>query len=505
MHRYLTLVLMLAGCAAAPAQESAPQTQPETQPESQPESGPSPTEAINYAALRNAEFLAIPDDERAWPIYAKIQATLAPHLRDLRPVQTARPGDDNWAQATAVLDKMPEILPLVEELQQRPTLAWIWADQLPTEWVRTLRGPDATPPEPSPNPRLTDIALPYVVAIRTAGTCLRIEALRAAEAGDVNRAIEILEYAPTLARHLEETRVVATCIGAIALQGGVIVEGTLQVTDLGGDALTPAQLDRLDALLDTVGHQKFTTDLIADERSVFDDAIDNIYNETDPLGDPQISVAGAGKLMMLSGSTVPPELDPASDMPDENKQAGIQKFRTMALSYEESCDGWQRAWDTTAEEASRPIWTWTAPPGFEMLRAESAVAAADGRTLPYMLFVSSFNRIAEFCELLRIQTDAARVAVALQRYHNQHNTWPDSLDALVPDALPAIPADWVDGQPLRYTLDAEGQPALYSIGPDGDDDNAKPLPPGAGERYVYPSQRESRPQVIPDGDWVLWP
>ena len=502
---------MLAGCAAATAQDAVPAHQPAVPasqpaaPAPQPDAAALPAETINYAALRNAEFLDLPDAERAWPIYAEIQAILAPHLRQLRPVQTAKPGDDEWPQATALLDQMPKLLPLVEELRSRPTLAWMWADALPAEWVRALRGPDVTPPEPSSNPRLTDIALPYVNTIRTAGTCLRLEALRAAEAGDIDRALDILELAPLMARHLEETRVVATCIGAIALQGGVIVEGVLQITDLAGDSLTPAQLDRLDALLGTVTHQKFTTDLIADERAVFTDAIDNIYNETDPLGDPQISVAGAGKLMMLSGSSVPPDLDPATDIPEENKQAAIERFRAMALSYEESYGGWQRAWDAAAAESSPPVWTWTGPPGFESLRAESESAAANNRTLPHMLFVSSYHRIAEFCELLRVQTDAARVAVALQRYHNQHDAWPESLDALVPDALPAIPADWVDGQPLRYTRSEDGQPALYSIGPDGDDDNAKPLPQGAGERYVYPSQRESRPQVIPDGDWVLWP
>jgi|GEM_PF-3535217 len=505
MHSSLTLALMLAGCAIAAAQDSTPPSQPEAPTEVQPESGPLPAEPINYAALRNAQFLAIPDAERAWPVYAELQAILAPRLRELRPLQTAKPGDDDWDQATALLDQMPQLLPLIEELQAKPNLAWIWADALPAEWVRALRGPDVTPPEPSPNPRLTDIALPYVNTIRAAGTCIRLEALRAAEAGNIDRAIEILENAPIMARHLEETRVVATCIGAIALQGGVIVEGVIQLTDLAGDSLTPAQLDRLDALLESVTHQKFTTDLIADERSIFADAIDNIYNEIDPLGDPQISVAGAGKLMTLAGSTIPPDLDPATDIPEENKQAAIQRFRTMALSYEESYDAWQRAWDTVTAEASQPVWTWTAAPGLESLRAESAAAAENNRTLPYMLFVSSYHRIAEFCELLRVQTDAARVAVALQRYHNQHDAWPESLDALVPDALPVIPADWVDGQPLRYTLSEEGQPALYSIGPDGDDDNAKPLPQGAGERYVYPSQREARPQVIPDGDWVLWP
>ena len=492
MHRFTAVSLTLVACAAS-AQES------------NPDSPALAGAAINYAALHNAEFEGLPESERAWPIYAEIQALLAPHLRALRPVQAAQPGDANWGDAIALLDEIPQLIPLIEQLRARPTLAWPWADAMPAGWVRAQRGPEATVREPSPDPLLTDIVLPYATTIRTAGTLLRLEALRAAEEGDLDRAIEILEHVPTLARHLQETRVTATCVGAIALQGGVLVQGVLQLTNLSGEALSPDHLDRLNALLDTVTHRKFVTDLIADEQSVFADAIDNIYNESDPLGNPQISFAGAGKLMNLSGSTVPPDLDPTTDIPEDKKREAIARFRTMALSYDESIEGWQRAWDTTAEHAAPPVWEWEGRPAFEMLRAESRAAAEDSRTLPHLLFVSGYGRIAEFCELLRVQTDAAYLAVALQRFRNETGAWPTALEELVPRWTPTLPADWVDGQPLRYTQRPAGPPAVYSIGPDGDDDNASPIPAAAGERYVYPAQREFNPGVIPDGDWVLWP
>ena len=207
----------------------------------------------------------------------------------------------------------------------------------------------------------------------------------------------------------------------------------------------------------------------------------------------------------MSGSAIPPDLDPASEMPEEDKRKALEKFRQVVLSYNEATMGWQRAWDATAAESSEPIWTWKDRPSLAMLREESKAAGKSGRALPHLLFVGSFGRIAEFAELLHMRTNAARLAVALQRYHNRTGTWPDSLDALVPDSIDAIPADWVDGNPVRYHPHPDARPTIYSIGPDGDDDDAKPLPPGAGERYIYPPQREANPDAIPDGDWIIWP
>ncbi|MDQ7014004.1 MAG: hypothetical protein Q9O74_08935 [Planctomycetota bacterium] len=507
MHRYPAFVLALSAATALAQPPAA--AQPEPQLDLQPDLQPAPVESPNYAALRNARLETIPDAERAWPLYAQIQAILAPHARTFRTIQGAAPGSSNWPDATALLDSIPTLLPLVEQLQSRPELAWPWTDALPAEWVHTVRGPDAPVGDPSPHPLLSKILLPYVGTIQTAAECVRMEALRAAEQGNSQRAVEILELIPPMVRHLGETRVANTAVGAITVQNTTLVQGVLQLTSLYGDAFSAEDLDRLDGLLAAVTHQKFSPDIIADEETLFADVIDTIYNEFDPLGEPQISVRGAGLLMQLSGSAIPPDLDPDSDMPEESKKTGIARFRTIALSYDETTMGWQRAWDAAAAESSEPVWTWDGRPSLAMLREESSAAAESGRALPHLLFVGSFGRIAELSELLHVRTQAARLAVALQRYHNQTGTWPDALDALVPDTIDAIPADWVDGSPLRYLPsqddNPDAKPTIYSIGPDGDDDDAKALPPGAGEHYIYPAQREANPDAIPDGDWILWP
>jgi hypothetical protein len=67
-------------------------------------------------------------------------------------------------------------------------------------------------------------------------------------------------------------------------------------------------------------------------------------------------------------------------------------------------------------------------------------------------------------------------AIALKRYHLQHGVYPATLDDLVPAFLSALPADFMDGKPLRYKLRPDGDFLLYSVGEDGVDNGGDPTP-----------------------------
>jgi hypothetical protein len=62
----------------------------------------------------------------------------------------------------------------------------------------------------------------------------------------------------------------------------------------------------------------------------------------------------------------------------------------------------------------------------------------------------------------------AAAALAAERYRLAKGRWPERLDDLVPDYLPAVPTDPFDGQPLRLRRTDDGL-MIYSIGPDGTD------------------------------------
>jgi hypothetical protein len=73
----------------------------------------------------------------------------------------------------------------------------------------------------------------------------------------------------------------------------------------------------------------------------------------------------------------------------------------------------------------------------------------------------------------------AATALAIRMYQLDHaGQHPSTLDALVPQYLPAVPGDPFNGEasPLRYIADAQ-EPYIYSVGEDGKDDSAAPTNP----------------------------
>lgn len=76
------------------------------------------------------------------------------------------------------------------------------------------------------------------------------------------------------------------------------------------------------------------------------------------------------------------------------------------------------------------------------------------------------------------QIRTAEAALAIERYRASSGTLPDSLAALVPEYLPAVPEDPYDSQPLRYKKLEHGY-VVYSVDRDGEDNGGKERPPDA--------------------------
>ncbi len=89
-------------------------------------------------------------------------------------------------------------------------------------------------------------------------------------------------------------------------------------------------------------------------------------------------------------------------------------------------------------------------------------------------------------------------AIALHRHRLKHGQFPAALAALVPEFLAEVPRDFMDGQPLRYKLQPDGQFLLWSVGEDFKDDGGDPtsvaVPSGSTDPFNWLKGR----------DWV-WP
>ena len=77
--------------------------------------------------------------------------------------------------------------------------------------------------------------------------------------------------------------------------------------------------------------------------------------------------------------------------------------------------------------------------------------------------------------------------MALERFRQVKNRWPEKLDELVPDFLSAVPLDPFDGNPLRLVRKG---PALivYSVSADKQDNGGtflvNPMQPGSDVGFV---------------------
>jgi hypothetical protein len=98
------------------------------------------------------------------------------------------------------------------------------------------------------------------------------------------------------------------------------------------------------------------------------------------------------------------------------------------------------------------------------------------------------NFLKYFQTTARHQTlvNQALIACALERFHLAHGEYPETLGALVPQFLAAIPHEIVGGQPLHFRRAADGTFILYSVGWDGLDHGG------------------ARGKTVAEGDWV-WP
>ncbi len=86
-------------------------------------------------------------------------------------------------------------------------------------------------------------------------------------------------------------------------------------------------------------------------------------------------------------------------------------------------------------------------------------------------------------------------AIAIARHQLRHGGVPTSLKALVPEYLPILPKDWMDGKPLRYEPKSAHTYLLYSVGEDGKDDGGDPSP----------TQANQKARLIWNGLDAVWP
>jgi hypothetical protein len=109
--------------------------------------------------------------------------------------------------------------------------------------------------------------------------------------------------------------------------------------------------------------------------------------------------------------------------------------------------------------------------------------------------LGSLSRSTVKSDRAETQRSIVLSAIALKRYSLRHGNYPESLDALVPEFLSAVPTDYMDGKPVKYRRNEDGSFTLYSVGEDGKDD---------GGDVSLPADKPNARQLWDRKDFV-WP
>lgn len=110
------------------------------------------------------------------------------------------------------------------------------------------------------------------------------------------------------------------------------------------------------------------------------------------------------------------------------------------------------------------------------------------------VLLPSFGGLIEKCAHAQTDAELADLACALERYRIANGTLPDSLSALAPQFIPAVPHDVINGELMIYQRLDHGRFKLYSVGWNEKDDGGTEVMAKGKTRQIDPKQ----------GDWV-WP
>jgi len=108
------------------------------------------------------------------------------------------------------------------------------------------------------------------------------------------------------------------------------------------------------------------------------------------------------------------------------------------------------------------------------------------------LFAPALDRAAVLYRRICTDRNRFRVVYRLYAYRAEHGKWPERLDQVLSRREQRMWTDAFADGPFGYRLES-GEPLLYSVGEDGDDDGGKPGSATKPDSWNM------------EGDVILWP
>lgn len=468
--------------------------------------GGSPNVAVDYEAKLNERAAAVPEADRAWPIYRDLVIALAARSSD----ELAELADPAWRTAEPSefeerIESLSDELAQIRLAASKPGLGFVTSEKQPDAfWEAAGQEPPLDRDAASAPPVLLDMFfLPHLGQFRSFAKLLEADASLAARQGDGARYVSDIDAILSIADQSEEHRTLINQLVAVAIR--VMAFDRINETLISQpDLLDEALLARVQARLSGLhGGGDYRLDM-SGEQCFFYDFLQRIYTD-DGNGNGRFTANGLAMLSDLdgygasSGGSGSGDPSPGARIMNEAVRLYASDRRTVTAAYENVLDGASR-W------SDEPLWDRRASDeaAMETIDAASRSFPPDPGMMMVSLIVPAYSRAFTTAENLNQQRDATAASLEVARYRAKYGEWPGSLDDLVPEFLDAVPVDRFSGDPLRYRVLARG-PVLYSVGMDRDDDGGR-----SAERamsWVPSDLVESRVAEDPaafDGDWVFF-
>lgn len=476
----------------------------------------SPNVARNYLAEMNAPILAIPEDQRAEPIYLSAIDIVRNEPKSPDDGRTnltsvaSNPTDEHWPVLVAYIKANEHHLTTIRRAAAKPTLGHVAGYQWDSPWQTNPGPPEHRPEVTSDNEPMLMVLLPHLGPLRMMARMLVADTYLALEARDGDRAAANLIAAIAIADHAREFPTLISDLVSIAILDNTTSALLRAVADGSAAAISDADLARLAHRLAAFPADGDSLIRIGSERIFWNDAMQRLYTD-DGAGNGRITARGLRQF----------ELDDLFDTSTSSSLAGplatvlIANRRDMTAKYNDLMGRMEAT-------ARTPLWQQAgASLDIEIEQIRSNYYNRQ-RYFPLYIMMPALSRSTINAELTRQRLNATLVVIAAELYKRRTGAYPDTLNQLVPAFLPAIPLDRFDGQPLRYARTADGRFKLWSVGSDLDDDSgAEPTwrphqqfhssdrPPPADRWHGHDRINAVRASGdwgnIPDGDWILFP
>lgn len=492
-----------------------------------------PTIARNYSAELNAPILAIPERDRAWPLYREAYLALTP-LTDGSPSSFGLPAEGEpprlvdslgaWAlrpeeldRAAAYLRRNAGALDTLRRAAARPAMGLPISDAFDLELVRHAQvlglSPDADLSNyrttPSENPSLIATVMPDLAYMRQMARLLATDARIAADGPDAERAAADILAILAMADHVRSRGWLINDLVGIALHA-LALDTTNHLITERPDLLTDAQITRLAHAVGMLGRDGPLVRFDG-ERLGFDDTLQRIYSDNG-RGNGVLTRGGIAELESLTSDF---SAGSGLALGEVSLDMAIGPIQSAVVADRASTRAlFNRFIDAIEERARIPLWDQPGTPSVDV-QIEQLYQDPLGRArYPIVaLMVPALESATRHAELTLQRRDTTLTLLALELHRRRAGAYPDTLAEFAPTLLPITPRDRLTGQTLCYTL-RDGHPVLYSRGADKDDDGGRPVDPADRTVRIYSYRPHNHVNALMngrgsepgfDGDWILWP